>query len=327
MNTAELIEILMEPALAETVEQPHGELGSELLGRVLNLARENQPIIQTLPCGWELIDSSLGGLPRGEFLGLVGGPGVGKSMHADQLVVGVLEQNPAARALIFALETSPTIRMARLLAWAAVETDPATNAVTSCCPLTPILRGELREAGKVALQRGVERLEPLVSRVRFVSDVTEAGRMADLIEDEQPDVVLVDHLGLVVGGHDGDSEVSRFDACLGRLVESIRRANAAAILINELSKVALASGKIDMSASRGSARFASLAALFVGLARQPDREGQTGDDPSVVASLVKSRFGVAGIEQRARFMGGLAYFSWKGVERCESSNQKTTSGK
>jgi len=245
-------------------------------------------------------------------------------MLADQLVVQALEQTPEARALVFALETAPAVRMARLLSWASVEFDPTTNAVTSCAPLTPILRGELRDAGKAAAERGAARLGPAVSRMRFVSDITGAADIASLIESEQPDVVLIDHLGLVVGGQDGESEVSRFDACLGRLVEAIRRADAAAIIINELSKMALISGKVDMAASRGSARFASLAALFVGLTREADPDAQTGDDPAIVAQLVKSRFGISGLEQRARFMGGLAYFDWKGVERCVLKPRKTS---
>jgi hypothetical protein len=258
-------------------------------------------------------------------LGIVGGPGVGKSMHADQLVIRSLESSPDGRGLIFALETSPVIRMARLLSWASVEIDPETNAVTSCCPLTPILRGELREAGKAAMQRGAARLGPVVSRVRFISDTTGAADIAGTIEAERPDVVLIDHLGLVVSDAPGDTEVSRFDACLGALVESIRRANAAGIIINELGKMALRARQIDMAASRGSIRFASLAAMFVGLMPEDDPEGRADEDPVVLAQLVKSRFGVSGMEQRARFMGGLARFAWEEVQRWEQKRPKTTS--
>lgn len=317
MNTSELCEALLQPA-----PPVPGRSGSELLNDVLRIASENRPIIDTLACGWDLIDGSLGGLPRGEFLGIVGGPGVGKSMLADQLVIRSLELNPDARAMIFALETAPVVRMARLLAWASVEIDPTTNAVTSCCPLTPILRGELRDAGKVAAQRGADRLAPAVGRVRFVSDVIGAADIANVIEGEQPDVVLVDHLGLVVSDAAGENETTRFDACLGRLVEAIRRAKTAGIIINELAKTALREKRIDMAASRGSARFASLSAMFVGIV--PDDDLVTGEDPVILAQLVKSRFGVSGMEQRARFLGGLAYFCWGGVERCKRQ-PKTTS--
>lgn len=312
MNTVELCETLMQPAAPAP-----GRSGHELLNDVLQITSENRPVIETLPCGWGLIDDTLGGLPRGEFLGIVGGPGVGKSMLADQVVVQSLELNPDARAMIFALETAPVVRMARLLAWASVQIDPETNAITSCCPLARILRGELRDAGKVAAQRGAARLAPTVGRVRFVSDVIGAGDIANVIEGEQPDVVLVDHLGLVVSDAAGDNETTRFDACLGRLTEAIRRSNAAAVIINELGKTALRARQVGMAASRGSVRFASLAALFVGLMSETEPEGTSVEDPTILAQLVKSRFGVSGMEQRARFLGGLAYFCWGGAELCK----------
>lgn len=303
-TTNELAEILLTDP-----PEPAGQTLTSALDVLQRNITDGLPIIKTIPTGWELVDSSIGGLVRGEYFALVAKPGCGKSTLADNVVVGALQRDHNLRAIVFNMETATAVRVARIVASESVTTS-TMGAITSAAPVGMMLRGELREIGVQAAGNAITRLrETIGDRLRFVDDRASVEGIANIIEDESPDVVLVDHVGLLHVEAVGDNETGRLDGALARLVRAFKRTQCAALLINEIDKAALSSGKIDLASSRGSIRLGSLAAAYVALAAQP----RPDRDTDVVAVMLKSRFGPTGQGQQARFMGGLASFSWGDV--------------
>src|SRR5262249_1144153 len=135
---------------------------------VVERAEASEPIIQTLPCGLELLDGTTGGLVRGEYLAVVGSPGCGKSLLADRVSVGVLRANPDASALMLNLETATSVRTARLIAGHCVQIGEASQIVR-CVPLGALLRGKLTRDGQRLVREAAEALSnELGRRLRFV---------------------------------------------------------------------------------------------------------------------------------------------------------------
>jgi predicted ATP-dependent serine protease len=228
---------------------------AEALADLLNRIEANEPTIETIPCGVELIDGTTGGLVRGEYLGITAGPGIGKSTMADSMILGALRRDPGASGLIVALETSVLIRCARLLGSCGVRIG-AQNVIAQCLPVAAMLRGKLSDQSKpYARQVAEEMTTEIGTRLAFVDDVRNAADIAAMICERRPDLVLVDHLGLVEAEqYVGSSSVDRFDAALHAIADAIREVNAAGILIAEVSKAGLIAGAADLSAVRGSAR-------------------------------------------------------------------------
>jgi len=303
MSTTELARTL----LTDEPQSP-GCTFAEAAGKLIERIDAGTPIIDTLPTTWALLDETTGGLTRGEFCGIVAAPGMGKSTLADQLIVNTLLANPGTRALICNLETSVPIRVARLVAGRAVELGTA-NKIVRCVPLGPLLRGELLQASRERTKAVAAELAAAVGdRLRFVDDQYNAEGIARLIQTETPDLVCIDHTGLLnMAG--GGSAVERFDEALHTVTTAIREVNAAGVFIAELNKAALSSGTPDFAAVRGSARFASLAGQLVRLLQTND--GQ--DDPLLTAVLRKNRHGRGLVQQNARFFGGLGYLHWIGA--------------
>ncbi len=296
-------------------EQPVGRTFAEVLNELKGCIEEGRPVVQVLRSGWSLIDDTVGGLVCGEYLGLIGGSGVGKSTLADQIVLDTLLQNSSAQGIIFALETATEMRVARLLADSCVWINES-SAIIECVPIQSLLRGKLGETGVRHAIEGVERLARKAGdRLRFIDTAITDTQIAQIIVHEEPDVVLIDHLGLVVTDAGTDSATARMDDTLALLIAALRASNAAGIIVNELNKSALLTGRTDLMASRGSARFASLASTFVALSVDPPLPGAR--DPIVRATLLKSRFGPSHKEQLAQFFGGLAYFHWGPVQEVE----------
>lgn len=291
---------------------------SDALAELIHRIDANQPTIETLPCGIALTDETTGGLVRGEYLGIVAGPGIGKSTLADAMMLGALRFNPQATGLIFALETSVPIRCARLLAGCGVRFG-SQNQLTHCLLVGPMLRGELSEQFKPhARQVAGELTAEIGSRLAFVDDLREAGDIAMMIRERRPDLVVLDHLGLAeVEQFGGSSTVDRFDAALHAIADAVRDVNAAGILIAEVSKAGLIAGAADLSAVRGSARFASLAGAMLGIIRDPDH---AGDDPRLIVQLHKNRHGRSNVQQAATLFGGLSYLGWS--NRLETASAK-----
>lgn len=300
--SARSCELIAGKAAGNVVPEPEarGQTLAEALGELVGHAERGEPIVETLPCGLDLLDETAGGLVRGEFCGLVAAPGLGKSTIADLLVLNALRRRPGAVGLIFNLETSTAIRTARLVAGSAVKLN-ADGAIDSCIPLGPLLRGKLDAVDR--LRDAAERMAGDVGvRLIFVDDASGAVEIADLIESESPDVVVIDHLGLVQA--EGGSATEQTDNALSALHAALRKVNAAGLLIAEVNKLALAAEAIDLSGIRGSARFASLAGQMITIAREDNDESR---DPVLVLRLLKSRHGPQYVEQRAQFFGGLGY--------------------
>ncbi len=301
---------------AERDETRPGTTFAAALDGLIDAVHDARPLVVTLPVNVPLIDDSCGGLVRGEYLGLAAGPGVGKSTFADMLVVNALSRDRTISGLVFNLETSTAVRTARILCGRAVRLSEH-NAITRYIPLGRVLRGELEPSFSDTLDETAAELRDAIGdRLTFIDNVSDAAAIARIIRERRPDVVLVDHIGLVRCAGDG-SVVEQFDRALAELQSALHETNAAGILINEISKVGLALGTADLSAVRGSARFASLAGMFLGMARVTDDEADgTGDDrdPRLTIQIFKARHGRAFTQCKARLFGGCAYLYLDEVE-------------
>ncbi|MBK9120319.1 MAG: hypothetical protein IPM18_12070 [Phycisphaerales bacterium] len=88
----------LQRLLADAAPRRAGSSFADVLGELLNAAEAGRPVVKTLATGCELLDES-GGLACGEYLGLVGSPGVGKTLLADALTLGVLRADADATAV------------------------------------------------------------------------------------------------------------------------------------------------------------------------------------------------------------------------------------
>jgi len=272
-------------------------------------------IIQVVRTGLALIDESTGGLPRGEAAGIVGPPGLGKSTVADQIALGVLALNPEARVYIVNLETPTKVRVARLVSGEAVQLG-SNNSIARSAPIGAMLRGQLDSRGQeIALGTARSLTARIGDRLVFIDHACDAREIAKIIERDRPDLVVIDHLGLVhAPAASGDSAVDRQDNVLRVLIAALREANTAGLFLNEVNKVALTTKEYDLSSSRGSARFASLVSHFMTLHRDAN---DASEDARIVLTLRKNRYGKAHYHQAARFMGGLSYLHWGKLEPTE----------
>ncbi|MFH1417680.1 MAG: hypothetical protein ABII12_05260 [Planctomycetota bacterium] len=313
---------IAETFVADEPVRPTGVTLSAALADVTERSERGEPIIETLPCGLELLDETTDGLVRGEYLALVGSPGCGKSLLADRIILGALRLNTSATAIITNLETATAVRVARLVAGHAVRIGPM-NEITQCVPLGPLLRGELEQAGRRLVRQTADALSAeLGDRLRFVDNVTDAGRLADLIQTHRPALFVLDHLGLVdFSGVGGSSATEQTDAVLRIIGAALRETNAAGLLINEVSKAGLTAGTADASAVRGSARLASLAGQLVGIVRDAEK---TGDDPGLLLQLWKNRHGRVLMQQSATLFGGLAYLHTGSVSTIPTKQHRGT---
>jgi len=278
------------------------------LAQLIERVDRGEPIIETIPTGLALLDETTGGLVRGEFAGIVAAPGFGKSTFADALALEAIRLNQDIAALVFALETSVLVRAARLLAGASVQADER-NCVVRSLRTGELLRGELRDDDKQLARETASRLSADVGgRLSFVDDVYDAGDIAELIGERRPDLVIVDHLGLVgTDTYAGSSTTERTDDALHVINRAIRDANAAGVLIAEVNKAGLSAGSAGVTAVRGSARFASLAGQLIGIVR----DGSTIDgDPRLAFQLHKNRHGRTLVQQAAVLWGGLSFLAW-----------------
>lgn len=304
---------------AESPSEPHQkEEGSthsvtleDAMRDLLDRIDSDKPTVDAVPTGVALLDETSGGLVRGEYIGVIGGPGIGKSTICDSIVLNALRSNSATTGLIIALETSVLVRCARLLAGTTLQlqSDGQSERVKAYVSLCDILHGSLSPEAK-ALAR--ESAEPLIddvgSRLSFVDDLNDAADIAARIASEHPDFVIIDHLGLVcMGGANGASPLDRFDAALGMVANAIREAKSCAILIAEVSKQGLEQSSVDMSAVRGSARFASLAGQMLGI--KQDGVRQNGQTPLLV-QLHKNRHGQGMKQQSAVLYGDMGHVRW-----------------
>ena len=297
---------------------------SAALAGLVSAADAGRALVETLPCGLALLDDTAGGLVRGESCGLAAAPGTGKSTLADRLALNALRKTPGTRALIVNLETATPIRAARLLAGDSVLLGTA-GEITRCIPLGALERGTLREPGQALVREHAARLAAEVGgRLTFVDSVYDPRRLADLIRERRPDVLVLDHCGLLAS--DIASAVEAMDFALHEIAGALREANAAGILIAELSKAALAGGSSDVGAVRGSARFASLAGQLLTIRRSDDDALDTSDraPQSLRLELRKNRHGRGMLAQDAQLFGGLAHWHF---DPCVTPLERTAPNK
>lgn len=294
----------------------------DVLNDVLEYTEAGRPLIETLRTGLVLLDESMGGLVRGEFLGIAAAPGLGKTMLADKMTLGVLRNHPDATAIIFNLETATVIRVARLVCGEAV-TIGEENQIDECIPLGGMLRGELSDTGKSRARAAAHRMQTEFSdRLVFVDSEYCARSIATVIRAKRPSVVVVDHLGIIVASWlQGGSAVDQFDSALHTLNDAIREVDAAGIFIAELTKQALSAGITDLSSVRGSARFASLAGTL--LTMRTDDDDQSGNDPVLRLELLKARHGRSRVYEGATLFGGLGHMSFTGqIDRIQPKQRR-----
>lgn len=278
------------------------------LGRI----RDDRPTIEAMPSGIALLDRNTGGLVRGEYVGVIGGPGVGKSTIADAILLSALRDNDGTTGLIIALETSIPVRCARLLAGESAtlsESDPTHRKIEECVRLSAILDGTLSPREKQLAERvSVTLTDQVGNRLIFVDGIHDATDISEAIIDLKPDFVVVDHLGLVCADRmQGSSSLDRFDSALNAVARAVRHANSCAILIAEVSKQGLLDSSVDLSAVRGSARFASLAGQMIGIRRENQ---QSGDVIRLVVQLHKNRHGRSMMQCKAILHGGISHVVW-----------------
>ena len=292
-------------AVGDATPAPAGVGFDAALEDISRLVDGGKPIVETLATGIALIDETTGGLPLGEFFGIAAAPGVGKSVFADHCLVGALKRNPTATGIIVNLETPTLVRIARLVCSESVDTGDA-HEIKRYLSLRRLLRGELTDADRRYYRTVIAGID-YGSRLHFVDSVSDANEIAKIIRDRKPTVVVVDHFGLVSMATAGNSPVEVFDSALAVVVGAIREVGAAGILVSEITKAAL-SNDAGLASVRGSARFASLASMFLTMTYADD---SPADNPTLILSLLKNRHGRGNHCQRARLFGNMAHLSFE----------------
>lgn len=294
-------------ALAEAATPERGADGvpiEDMLVELMGAVRAGRPAVPSLKTGVELLDQA-GGLARGEYMALFGPPGVGKSLLADAIALGILDETPGATVLVFSLETAPIVRTARL-ACARSVTFNSAGGVDRCVPLRATLDGKLEAYSIERLAATAATItEKYKGRLRFVDDATTASEIAGRIQTFRPTLVLVDHVGLLTP--ESENATFALDVGLGRLQDALRETGAAGLFIAETDKMSLKAASFGLASIRGSARVASLAGIVSVLA--PDDDAPGGIDPGLRLQLLKARHGRAWMEQSGSLLGGLGLVS------------------
>lgn len=292
---------------------PSGRTFGDVLDEILADMDAGKPLIDVRPTGVAIIDATTGGLVAGEYLAITAGPGVGKSLLADRLALGVLEHDSTATAICFNLETATRVRVARLLCGAAVRINEH-GGVARCVPLGDVRDGTLDEDSKQRARETADGLRERIGRGRltFIDDVADADEIAKRIRAEAPTVAIIDHFGLVHVADFRGSATEQFDCGLRTVAAALRETGTAGILINEITLQSMRDGQGGIGAGRGSAKFPSLAGQVLTLERDDD----AGD--TITLRLMKNRHGQAMVRQAATLFGGLGYIGFAGdVEKFE----------
>jgi replicative DNA helicase len=234
--------------------------------------------------GVPALDEIVGGVRRGEVCGIMARPGVGKTLFMGHLMG--LAANSNVETVMFSLEM-PVDQIVSRLARSVYD----------------VGRSELESAAKQgALEESTYRdtYNPLV-----VID-TPGLSMADIerrvrVEDK-PQLVLIDHLGLV-GGYRGSSTYDRVSAIARDTKEMAKRTGCAVVIAVQVSREAGGDGSRELSlgAARDSGIIEEVMDYLVALRRPGRRTGlnsrqQFDYRDIMLLSLLKNRHGEVGLE-------------------------------
>jgi replicative DNA helicase len=230
------------------------------------------------------LDEAVGGIRRGEVCGIMARPGVGKTLFLGHLIG--LATNQEVNTIMFSLEM-PVDQIVSRLARSTYQ----------------IGRNELESATRVqSLNEQVyhDTYKPLVivdTPALSIADIEMRVRA-----EEDPHLVLIDHLGLV-GGHRGLSTYDRVSAIARETKELAKRTRCAVVLAIQVSREAGGDGsrELTLGAARDSGIVEEVMDYLVAL-RRPDRRAGLTDKARfdckdiLLLSLLKNRHGDVGHE-------------------------------
>jgi replicative DNA helicase len=253
------------------------DLTTDLFDELDSWSRDEcDPVIRT---GFAPLDSRIdGGLPPG-LIGIAGQPGSGKSAMAAQLMLGALLEDRNLTALWCRGEMAAKRLSGRLVAgWASIRGD-AVPAIT------------LRDARRRSKQsRAVATDKANIigrDRLRFLPAPLTVDRIAAMVAMHRPTIVVVDHLGRILGDgrHDRRAEL---ESIVGQLDEIATSNGITMIVTTPVSKTATADSAIG-TITRDSNRLDFDAECYVSLwVHTADRDK---DPREVTMVLNKTRSG------------------------------------
>lgn len=253
------------------------DLTTDLFDELDSWARDEcDPVIRT---GFAPLDSRIdGGLPPG-LIGIAGQPGSGKSAVAAQLMLGAVLEDRSLTALWCRGEMAAKRLSGRLVAaWASIRGD-AVPAIT----LRDARRRSKASRAVSADMAGIVGCE----RLRFLPSPLTVPRIAEAIAMHRPKIVVVDHLGRILGDgkHDRRAEL---ESIVGQLDEIATANGITMIVTTPVAKTATADSAIG-TITRDSNRLDFDAECYVSLwVHTSDRDK---DPREVTMVLNKTRSG------------------------------------
>tara|TARA_R110000824_G_scaffold32882_2_gene106008 strand:+ start:323 stop:1654 length:1332 start_codon:yes stop_codon:yes gene_type:complete len=233
--------------------------------------------------GVNALDEVLGGVRRGEVCGIMARPGVGKTLFMGHLIG--LASNANVNTVMFSLEM-PVDQIVSRLARSVYD----------------VGRSELESAalgGHLDSARYHDTYNPLVivdTPGLSIADIERQVRV-----EENPQLVLIDHLGLV-GGYRGLSTYDRVSAIARDTKEMAKRTNCAVVIAVQVSREAGGDGSrsLTLGSARDSGIIEEVMDYLIAL-RRPPNQGRSDvqrftEKDILLLSLLKNRHGAVGIE-------------------------------
>ena len=234
--------------------------------------------------GVNALDEVLGGVQRGEVCGIMARPGVGKTLFMGHLMG--LASNANIKTVMFSLEM-PVDQIVSRLARSVYD----------------VGRSELEAASKsdqLDTARYHDAYDPLVvidTPGLSIADIERHVRVED-----GPQLVLIDHLGLV-GGYRGSSTYDRVSAIARDTKEMAKRTRCAVVIAVQVSREAGGDGSRELSlgSARDSGIIEEVMDYLIALRRPDRRVGITdvqrfNNKDLMLLSLLKNRHGEVGLE-------------------------------
>lgn len=226
------------------------------------------------------LNEKLRGIRRREIVTLTAGSGVGKSHMCREITLHAMEQG--ARVGYVALEESAQktglmfMAMAHSTPW--IDWEPTQEVLKET--YDKLLRGKCytyRHFGST----GEERL---------------LGRIEYMMKGLGCDIIVLDHISIVVSGMDGDNERTLIDRLMTELRTRVENSGSAMILVSHLKKADGTpheeGGRVALKDLRGSASIAQLSDIVIGIERdQQDTEEANTSVPRVLKNRPIGKLG------------------------------------